>query len=75
MWDAGVQVGSGVNVGAGVQVGSDAGIGVGAGSGVARLANCPPSLGSLRWSSETATAKPMLVTGLPAIGLPRFWMN
>ena len=26
---------------------------------------CPPSVGSLRSSSATATAKPMLVTGLP----------
>ena len=61
----GVQVGAGVNVGAGVQVGSDAGIGVGAGVGVLRLANCPLSAGILPSSSETETAKPMLVTGLP----------
>ena len=61
----GVIVGCGVHVGSGVNVGSGVGPGAATGVGVPETATCPLAEGSLRPISDTATAKPMLSTGLP----------
>ena len=66
MVDVGVNVGTDVCVGTSVDVIVGSGITVGVNVGASRSAICPPSVGSLFSSSDTDTAKPMLVTGLPA---------